>query len=155
LRVHLHERLSVAGLQPLVTSTRFGAARGVRCDNPMSSRTRRLLLAAAESDATFERVSHRDGEYWVGKCIHCQSRVSVPLAANEPAHATLEHIIPKTHGGSDALENLAVACQRCNQGKGTRLDHRPRHDPKLREVIETLQARRRARLRQPQTGRAT
>jgi 5-methylcytosine-specific restriction endonuclease McrA len=113
----------------------------------MSGRTRRLLLAAAESDSTFERVSDREGEYWVGKCIHCQSRVSVPLDWSEPAHATLEHIVPRTHGGGDDLENLAVACQRCNQGKGKRLDHRPRNDPKLQQVIETLQTRRRARLR--------
>jgi 5-methylcytosine-specific restriction endonuclease McrA len=115
----------------------------------MSGRTRRLLLAAAESDATFERVRDRDGEYLVGKCIHCQSRVSVPLDGREPAHATLEHIVPRTHGGTDELDNLAVACRRCNQGKGKRLDHRPRSDPKLQQVIETLQARRRARLRPP------
>jgi 5-methylcytosine-specific restriction endonuclease McrA len=113
----------------------------------MSGRTRRLLIAAAESDSTFERVEDRDGEYWVGKCIHCQSRVSVPLRLSEPAHASLEHIVPKTHGGTDDLDNLAVACRRCNQGKGKRLDHRPKNDPKLRQVIELLQARRRERLR--------
>jgi 5-methylcytosine-specific restriction endonuclease McrA len=117
----------------------------------MSIRTRRLLLAAAESDVTFERVRDRDGEYLVGKCIHCQSRVSVPLDGREPAHATLEHIVPQTHGGGDDLENLAVACRRCNQGKGKRLDSRPRNDPKLLQVIELLQARRRARLRPPQS----
>lgn len=118
----------------------------------MSGRTRRLLLAAAASDATFERVPDRGVEYLVGKCIHCQSRVSVPLDPREPAHATLEHIVPRTHGGSDELENLAVACQRCNQGKGKRLDSRPRNDPTLQQVIATLQARRRARLRPPESG---
>ena len=115
----------------------------------MSGRTRRLLLAAAQSDSSFERVRDREAEYLVGKCIHCQSRVSVPLDPREPAHATLEHIVPRAHGGTDELENLAVACRRCNQGKGKRLDHRPSNDPKLRQVIDMLQARRSARLRLP------
>jgi 5-methylcytosine-specific restriction endonuclease McrA len=118
----------------------------------MSGRTRRLLLAAAESDATFARVSSRGGDYLVGRCIHCQTRVSVPLDVNERAHATLEHIVPKSHGGDDALENLAVACRRCNQGKGKRLDHRAWNDPKLQQVIATLRLRRRERLRAPGSG---
>ncbi len=62
---------------------------------------------------------------------------------------TLEHIVPRGHGGGDDLENLAVACANCNHSKGHRLDHRRRDDPKLRAVIETLQARRRARWRDP------
>jgi 5-methylcytosine-specific restriction endonuclease McrA len=115
----------------------------------MSGRSRRLLIAAAESDATFERVQDRTGDYWVGKCIHCQSRVSIPIDLGEPAHATLEHILPKTHGGGNELENLAIACRRCNQGKGKRLDHRPITDPKLQQVIALLRARRLERLRIP------
>ena len=110
-------------------------------------RTRALLLLAAENDNTFERVTVRGSEYWVGRCIHCQSKVSVPLAAGEPASGTLEHIVPKHHGGSDALENLSVACARCNQGKGKRLDKRKRDDPTLTRVIAALQERRRERQR--------
>lgn len=113
----------------------------------MSSRTRRLLRAAAESDTTFARVEARGRTYLVGKCIHCSTRVSVPVADDEPAHATLEHIVPRNHGGSDEPENLAVACRRCNQGKGKRLDHRRPEDATLKRVIETLQSRRRERLR--------
>ena len=113
------------------------------------SRTRALLLLAAESDHTFERATVRGREYWVGRCIHCQSKVTVPLASDEPASGTLEHIIPKHHGGTDALENLSVACARCNQGKGKRLDKRRRDDPTLVRVIAALQERRRARQRPP------
>lgn len=104
-------------------------------------------MAAAESDTTFERTSSAGREYLIGKCIHCQTRVTVPLDPSEPAHATLEHIVPQTHGGSDAPENLAVACQRCNQGKGRRLDLRAKNDETLQRVIALLQERRRARLR--------
>ncbi|HTU60075.1 MAG TPA: HNH endonuclease [Polyangiales bacterium] len=111
-------------------------------------RTRALLLLAAESDNTFERVTVRGREYWVGRCIHCQSKVTVPLDQDEPAQGTLEHIVPKHHGGSDALDNLSVACARCNQGKGKRLDKRRRDDPTLTRVIAALQERRRERQRQ-------
>jgi 5-methylcytosine-specific restriction endonuclease McrA len=111
------------------------------------SRTRRLLLSAAESDNTFERVNLHGRDYWVGRCIHCQSKVSVPLSVEEPANATLEHIVPKNHGGTDTPENLAVACARCNQGKGKRLDKRRADDPTLARVIATLQQRRSERLR--------
>jgi 5-methylcytosine-specific restriction endonuclease McrA len=33
----------------------------------------------------------------------------------------VEHIIAKQHGGSDILENLALACPECNLRKGTNL----------------------------------
>ena len=33
----------------------------------------------------------------------------------------LEHILPRQHGGSDAPENLALACPECNYQKGTNL----------------------------------
>src|SRR6266853_608587 len=39
-----------------------------------------------------------------------------PLAALH-----IEHIIPKVHGGSDDLDNLALACVDCNLHKGTNL----------------------------------
>ena len=34
---------------------------------------------------------------------------------------TLDHIIARQHGGSDALDNLAFACPFCNLHKGTNL----------------------------------
>jgi len=111
------------------------------------SRTRRLLLRAAESDSTFVQTELRGSAAWVGRCIHCQSKVVVPLADDEPASATLEHIVPKNHGGTDDPDNLALACARCNQGKGKRLDPRRADDPTLTRVIATLQERRRQRLR--------
>ena len=33
----------------------------------------------------------------------------------------VEHIIPKVHGGTDDIENLALACIDCNLHKGTNL----------------------------------
>jgi 5-methylcytosine-specific restriction endonuclease McrA len=33
----------------------------------------------------------------------------------------VEHIVPRQHGGSDSLDNLAYACARCNRYKGPNL----------------------------------
>jgi 5-methylcytosine-specific restriction endonuclease McrA len=108
------------------------------------SRAKRVLAVVA-ADNTFSQSAVRGVLHWVGKCIHCQAKVLVSLTGETAA--TLEHIEPKTHGGTDAPENLAIACARCNHGKGMRLDHRKRSDPTLTKVIETLSARRLERLR--------
>lgn len=42
------------------------------------------------------------------RCNWCQ----VPLAL---AEATLDHLTPLSRGGSNALENLTLACDNCNQ----------------------------------------
>jgi 5-methylcytosine-specific restriction endonuclease McrA len=56
-----------------------------------------------------ERADHR--------CEYCQlHQEDSPLAALH-----IEHITPKIHGGTDALENLALACIDCNLHKGTNL----------------------------------
>jgi hypothetical protein len=37
------------------------------------------------------------------------------------AHLQVDHIIPRQHGGSDDLDNLALACIDCNLHKGPNL----------------------------------
>ena len=111
----------------------------------MTSRRQRLLLQAANSDPTFKR-SKRNGNFVLeGKCIHCRRRLVIHLDGRPISDATVEHIIPKHHGGTDDADNLAVACARCNSEKGLRHDHKHRDDPKLQEIIRTLQARKRER----------
>jgi 5-methylcytosine-specific restriction endonuclease McrA len=106
-------------------------------------------LSAARSDRTFE-IKHHDGESILeGKCIHCQTKLAIRLDGAPIGDATLEHIVPRNHGGTDALENLAVACGRCNAEKGLRHDHKRPDDPRARRVIERLQAKRKARFRTP------
>ena len=111
-----------------------------------ADRKRRLLLRVAETDRTFE-IKELDGEAVLqGKCIHCGRKLTLAADGRPLNGATLEHIVPKNHGGTDAIENLAIACARCNAEKGLRHDHKSPDDPKLREVVERLQARRRERL---------
>lgn len=45
------------------------------------------------------------------RCVYCDA-VGVPL--------NLDHVIPKSKGGSDRLSNLALACVPCNDEKGNR-----------------------------------
>ncbi|MEZ4453945.1 MAG: HNH endonuclease [Nannocystaceae bacterium] len=112
-------------------------------------RTRRLLLWCAATDATFDRVQSGGRTVLVGKCIHCNTRHTLALDGEPLTRATIEHIVPKAHGGGDTLDNLAIACARCNVGKGHRLDLRRWDDPTLQRVITTLRGRREERRRPP------
>lgn len=35
--------------------------------------------------------------------------------------ATVEHLLPKSHGGTDAWRNIVMACKGCNQARGDNL----------------------------------
>lgn len=102
-------------------------------------------MLAAFTDRTFELKEHRGQSVLEGKCIHCQRKLVLQPDGAPLDGATLEHIVPRNHGGTNDVENLAVACARCNSEKGLRHDHKRADDPKLREIIERLQARRRER----------
>jgi len=48
---------------------------------------------------------------WGHKCAYC-GKTDVPLE--------IDHIIPKSRGGSNRVSNLTIACHECNQRKGNR-----------------------------------
>lgn len=105
-----------------------------------------MFLALAQEDKTFNRENIRGKDHYVGKCIHCNSKIMIEMDG-KTVSATIEHITPKTHGGSDDLENLALSCRTCNNQKGCRLDNKNSNDPKLLEVIERLKNRKQDRKR--------
>ena len=119
-----------------------------------SARRHAQLLWCAATDRTFERAELKGSEVLAGKCIHCNCMVCVDLDGTRVLRATVEHIVPRTHGGTDTLENLAIACGRCNGAKGIRHDPSPWGDPKLMAMIERLQDRKRKRMREPLAGLA-
>lgn len=102
-----------------------------------------------ETDNTFERQSVRGDEVWVGRCIHCQRRLVVGLDGQASAGVTLEHLVPRNHGGTDEARNLALACGGCNAEKGLRYDWRRRDDPRRVELEQALCERRLGRWREP------
>ena len=48
-----------------------------------------------------------------GRCEYCLLPQGISLQKHEP-----DHIVPQQHGGETELENLALACFRCNRCKG-------------------------------------
>jgi 5-methylcytosine-specific restriction endonuclease McrA len=50
-------------------------------------------------------------EKWGRKCAYC-GQTEVPLE--------VEHIVPKSRGGSNRVSNLTLSCHKCNQEKGSR-----------------------------------
>lgn len=48
------------------------------------------------------------------KCIYCGTDISDGLH-------TIEHVIPLSRGGSNSIENIALACRSCNARKGQKL----------------------------------
>lgn len=63
--------------------------------------------------ATRRQVRERAGH----RCEYCQ----LPAEDSPLAVLHVDHIIPRIHGGSDGLENLALACIDCNLHKGANL----------------------------------
>jgi 5-methylcytosine-specific restriction endonuclease McrA len=83
-------------------------------------------------------------EYLLAKfghqCVYCDQK-DVPLE--------VEHVVPKSKGGSDRVSNLTLACHSCNQKKGNlSLKEFLAHDPKRLKKIETS-------LKKPLSGAAT
>lgn len=109
----------------------------------------RTFLAIIATDTTFERAAAGGRDVWSGKCLHCNARLLIGLDGEPISRATIEHILPKNHGGTDALENLGVACARCNSEKGVRHDHKHKSDARMQEVVAKLAAKRRERWRDP------
>ena len=48
-----------------------------------------------------------------GVCEYCR----LPQSAH-PQTFEVDHILPRQHGGGDALDNFALSCPHCNRHKG-------------------------------------
>lgn len=115
----------------------------------MSRRRRALLLAVARTDTTWDLVAWRGARVWEGRCLHCGRALRMDVDGNPISEVTVDHILPRHHGGTDDLLNLGLACARCNHGKGARHDHRRADDARLHEIVGRLLQARRARWRDP------
>lgn len=60
-------------------------------------------------EAVYFRLQHLHGRV---NCFVCGNPV-------EKRHATLEHIIPRAHGGGNNWSNLAISHSKCNCRKGS------------------------------------
>ena len=58
-------------------------------------------------DKRYQIVQYLHAEQ-LGECYYCLNRVSV-------IRATLDHLVPISHGGSNHHGNLVMSCKECNQ----------------------------------------
>jgi len=73
------------------------------------------------SAAVRRQITERDTQ----RCAYCRS----PMLMGIPM--VIEHIIPLVSGGSSTPDNLCLACYRCNEFKGSRIEAADPRDGKL------------------------
>lgn len=61
------------------------------------------------------RLRQLDGD----RCSYCEKTMDFRLG-NGPDRAQIEHVYPRSRGGSDGEDNLVLACRICNTTKGDR-----------------------------------
>src|SRR5437016_3905081 len=64
-----------------------------------------------QTTLSFEILGRSDAPYFIAALMFGQFAVRFHV----------EHIVARQHGGSDTVENLALACPECNRHKGTNL----------------------------------
>jgi hypothetical protein len=64
-----------------------------------------------------DELAARDG--WV--CWLCEGAIDPTLPANLAGGATVDHVVPRSRGGSNDLANLRLAHRRCNGRRGSHL----------------------------------
>lgn len=52
-----------------------------------------------------------------GRCLYCGCLMTLDPLDDKP-YATLDHVKPKSLGGTSRLDNLCLCCQPCNLAKG-------------------------------------
>ena len=68
---------------------------------------------------------------WGRECAYCGKK-DVPLE--------IEHIVPRSRGGSDRVSNLTIACRECNQAKGNQTAEEFGHPGMQAKAEKTLKA---------------
>lgn len=61
------------------------------------------------------RTRLAESQNW--RCCWCGRHTSI--FRNRRDSATIEHVTPKSEGGTDDWENLAMSCARCNSTRGS------------------------------------
>ncbi len=76
-------------------------------------------ITATQKQAVIERAQ--------GCCEYCQSQARFSMQA-----FSVEHIVPRSKGGTNNPDNLALACQGCNNHKYNRIEG---YDPVSRQLV--------------------
>lgn len=60
-----------------------------------------------------ERQNHR--------CCWCGERTN--NTPNSRKQASVEHVLPRAHGGTDDMDNLVMACRSCNTKRADKMEY--------------------------------
>lgn len=64
--------------------------------------------------ARVRKLVRRDGD----RCRWCGIRLVLDAPQAAWNRLTVDHLVPRSAGGTDALVNLTLACKRCNNRRG-------------------------------------
>lgn len=126
------KRQQVTGLRFCDALRKFSAMHPYRPEFSIPSSPRVEVMREAR-----ERGRHTAQEWWTlvrsvkRRCTYCGRQT----VHRSPWSLTKDHIVPVTRGGSDAIDNLCVACKQCNSNKGTMTGDEYRAWQHSREVL--------------------
>lgn len=64
-----------------------------------------------------DRLAKKQG----GLCFYCSVTLTPAKDTGHlPTDASIDHVVPRHHGGSNSPDNMVVACCQCNRTKGDR-----------------------------------
>lgn len=77
-----------------------------------------------EDPAPVKLAAYKPYFFWKGegKCARCGTHFA------DPRHLTVDHIVPRSRGGSDHHWNGQLLCAPCNSSKGSRLENPKEYD---------------------------
>jgi 5-methylcytosine-specific restriction endonuclease McrA len=73
-----------------------------------------MVNAIQDSKAKRRRRLLLVGDQAGWRCWICKKPVEQDLPADDPMHASLDHVIPRSQGGNDTASNLRLSHHRCN-----------------------------------------
>ena len=55
-----------------------------------------------------------------GVCPVCGRHLQITNPKNEETYMTIDHMVPKSKGGTNNIENIRPLCRACNNARGNR-----------------------------------
>lgn len=108
----------IRGVAPTVDCTQCGKVmHRPRTETPTCKPCRQRAKRAVYVPAKV-RLSIYDRDEWT--CQICSEPVEPGLPSSSPWQATLDHIVPRSKGGSDEVGNLRLAHRYCNAVRSNR-----------------------------------
>lgn len=98
-----------------------GKAEDIECDGHLiHTPSLAFRLPTVIRLMTFIRRPHGGGIAFSKKNVFRRDNYSCQYCGSQGKNLTIDHVVPKSRGGSSNWENVVVACQRCNVKKGNR-----------------------------------